>query len=164
MLTNRSNTYAGLILLHAAFLSTAVLLQGCLQPTAVVEAPAAPIDAEVSDPFGFSVSIPPTMPDRAAAFQLAAVALEYSRQIEFDGKQETPVLGTTKDVEERMAKMTRYAYQDRVLATPEFAAVVGAVLEKELDTATEGRELTPELRAKAAEIFRAVSNALRTVK
>jgi len=112
--------------------------------------------------FGLDETIPGTIPNREDAIQLAAAADEYARQIKLDGEKEEPYITTTKIVEERMAALSEYAFGDRKLATKEFYAAIMTVLHQELeDSQDEGQELTPELRKKAENIFKAIAWSLR---
>lgn len=139
-----------------------LLIAGCIKPGPTPTP--APTPDTPSSTFGFEVSIPPTMPNRSDALQLAAVCDEYARQIELDGKQPEPVIVTTKDLETRNAKMQAYAFGGRAIATSGFVEAVNAVQEREFPQGEDAVPVTPEMRQKAVDFYRAIAFGLRQVQ
>lgn len=140
-----------------------VLFAGCpeLKP---VPGPAPSPDNRPANTFGFEQSIPPTMDDRAEAIQLAAVCDEYAKQIAFDGTRTSPAVGTTADVMQRSKKMTEYAFGGHPIATDDLAKLIAKTLDQQLEPDGKAHPMTPELRQKTSDVFKAIAYGLRQVK
>lgn len=139
-----------------------LLVAGCLPPTPTVPQSD---DTQPAVTYGME-SIRETMVGRRdAAYQLAAVCDEYARQIEWDGTRPEPVLATTADVAERVAKMCDYAFGDEQVASDEYKAAARKIFDAELEApGDEATELTPKLRAKAVDMFKTLAYYLRRSK
>lgn len=102
-----------------------------------------------------------TIPDPSDRTQLAAICDEFGRLIVVDGEQAEPAISTSAGMEHMLERMSGYAYRGKRITSEDFRERLESVLESELETETEGRELTPELRETAGAIFRAAARFLR---
>ena len=152
------------LFLNLVFASVLWSVSGCLidgdQPDVPTPQPS-PDNIVPDDLFGFDRTIPGTIPDRNDALQLAALADEYAKQIEFDGKQDEPQVTTSKQAADRMEMMSKYAFRGRALASKAFADAVAEAVSSELETEEEGRELDSDLRKKTVSMFQALAWSLR---
>lgn len=134
-------------------------------PAPVPPGPDVPTPAKPERLFGLDRSVPPTMAGRRRdALQLAAVADCYADVIAFDGTRDEPRIVDTATLGERFSSLNNYAFRGRRLTTPELEAVTAEVVVRELESGDEATPLTPELRARAVDIFRAIAWALRQVE
>lgn len=113
--------------------------------------------------------MPPLFKDKPNAAQrkaqLAAVAAELAAQLEYDGRQENPLVANTTEVLSKFQLMNKYAYRGEVVAPPGFGEAVAAVTKSQLEPGGEGHALSEEVdgatyRDRAVGIFKAIAAVL----
>ena len=112
--------------------------------------------------FGFDATLPPVLAGRPeVASRLAGICDGLADVVLYDGAQETPRYRYAVNVADLRARAIVYATEGAGLeiAAPGLGAALAPAFDRELGDG--GQELTPAMRARAAELFRAVAHVSR---
>ena len=150
--------------MRSLLLIALLLLPGCyIGPSDSVPTPVTP-EPTVRDDWKFSESVPSAMKGKGElASRLSAVMAELSKQIEHDGKQPEPKILTSTDIAIIFDRIVEYGFTGQGAYTQPVSDAITRALEQ-FEPDGESRDLEPKDRAKAVQMFAALSQALQGVK
>lgn len=118
-------------------------------------------DVPPAELFGLDKVVPSTLVDKKSAMVVSGVCDGLADRIEADGKRAVPILTHVGNIEDLRLSTLDLSFDGKMVkeSLPQFGAAVGPVFSQVLPN--KDTVLTPEVRAKAVALFKALAYVCR---